>query len=31
MEDQSKGLYDMVLKIMGERKKQVETIESLMK
>jgi ADP-ribosylglycohydrolase len=31
MEDQSKALYDMVLKIMGERKKQVETIESLKK
>jgi hypothetical protein len=31
MEDQSKALYDMVLKIMGERKKQIETIESLKK
>jgi hypothetical protein len=31
MEEQSKALYDILLKIMEDRKKQVRTIESLMK
>jgi len=31
MEDQSKALYEMVLKIMDGRRKQVQTVESLMK
>jgi ADP-ribosylglycohydrolase len=31
MEDQSKALYEMVLKIMDGRRKQLQTVESLMK
>ncbi len=31
MEEQSRALYDLLLKIMEDRKKQIKTIESLMK
>jgi ADP-ribosylglycohydrolase len=31
MEEQSKALYDILLKIMEDRKKQIKTIESLMR